>query len=129
MSDEQELPDRARETAFRPMTPRERAVLELMLSVDFQGVGELRRQSKSVLAAMRCPCGCPSVDFAHPPTMSGMEIRVNAEVENSDDGLFLFTHDGWLGGIEWVGFSDEPPEELPDPALLRVELAASWPPT
>jgi hypothetical protein len=36
-----------------------------------------------------------------------MHIRVNAAVEGSFDGLFLYTVGGRLGGIEWVGVSED----------------------
>jgi hypothetical protein len=52
-----------------------------------------------------------------------MQVRVNATVEGSIDHLFLYSLGGRLGGIEWVGVSDNKPSEFPDPALLTVTPA------
>lgn len=107
----------------RPLTGRERDVLEALLSVDFPGVERLRREVDTVRVVGVCGCGCPSVDFQRAVGV-GMKIQVNAAVDGSDDGLFLFTVAGRLGGIEYVGVSGEPdPAELPEPALLRVWTA------
>ncbi|MCW2761729.1 MAG: hypothetical protein JWR85_1930 [Marmoricola sp.] len=53
-----------------------------------------------------------------------MHVRVNAAIKESHDGLFLYTLGDRVGGIEYVGVSDERgPEELPDPARLTIEPA------
>ena len=111
------------ETEFRPMTERERAVLDRMLSVDFEGVAELRAQSASARVARTCACGCPSIDFEHPAAEHAIKVEVDATVDGTHDGLFLYTTQGWLGGIEWVGISERNPPELPDPSTLSVRAA------
>lgn len=101
------------------MTPRERATLDVVLSVEFDGVEALRSQARSAVVERMCGCGCPSIDFAHPPTEPGMWIRVDATIQVSSDGLFLYTEWPWLGGIEYVGMSvDKDPDEFPDPGLV-----------
>lgn len=57
-----------------------------------------------------------------------MEIRVNASVRGSYDGLFLYTiddpqHGEVLDGIEWVGSERTDPGELPEPELLDIQPA------
>jgi hypothetical protein len=53
-----------------------------------------------------------------------MNIRVNAQVEGSLDGLFLYTVGNRLGGIEWAGNSEgADPAEFPDPAVLNISPA------
>src|SRR5690349_4779712 len=111
----------------RPLTTRERAVLEALLSVDFPGVENLRRQANEVLVVGKCNCGCPSVDFQRSRDL-GMTIRANAALRDSYDGLFLYTVEDpelgmILGGIEWVGVGETDPDELPEPYLLSVESA------
>jgi hypothetical protein len=111
----------------RPLTTREREVLKVLLSVDFPGVDNLRRQANEVLVVGQCGCGCPSVDFQRGRGL-GMAIRVNAGLPDSYDGLFLYTVEDLgrgeiLGGIEWVGGSETNPDELPEPYLLTVEPA------
>lgn len=106
----------------RPLTQRERAVLEALLAPDFPGVEPLRNQVADVRVVGVCGCGCPSIDFAQGP----MNIRVNASARGSLNGLFLYTVDDAgqgevLGGIEWVGVSAEDPDELPQPAELDIE--------
>ncbi|MFD0207504.1 MULTISPECIES: hypothetical protein [Saccharothrix] len=111
----------------RPLTPRERAVLDALLGVDFRGVEELRREAAEVVVVGMCGCGCPSVDFRRGPG-SGMTVRVNATVSGSDDGLFLYTvgtpEEGeFLGGIEWVSVAETDPAEFPAPDLLDIRTA------
>lgn len=52
-----------------------------------------------------------------------MHIRVNAGVRGTNDGMFLYTVGPWLGGIEWVGVSENDPTEFPEPSLLDIEVA------
>jgi hypothetical protein len=111
----------------RPLTQRERAVLDALLAVDFEGVETLRRQAGEVVVVGTCGCGCPSVDFEHGRGLE-MTIRVNAGVRGSHDGLFLYTIEERLrgevlGGIEWVGVEETDPEELPSPELLDIRAA------
>src|SRR5688572_13393530 len=49
----------------RPLTQRERAVLDALLTVDFPDVATLRHQATEVAVVGTCGCGCPSIDFQH----------------------------------------------------------------
>ncbi|HEY8727975.1 MAG TPA: hypothetical protein VIL94_00220, partial [Acidothermaceae bacterium] len=69
----------------RSLTGRERAVLDALLSVEFDDVERLRIEAKDVLVTRGCECGCPSIDFHNEPG-SGMHIRVNAQVDGTSDG-------------------------------------------
>lgn len=104
----------------RPLTDRERAVLDALLAVDFEGVESCRRQAPEVRVIGMCGCGCPSVDFHNEPGV-GMSILVNAGVRGSFDGLFMYAIAGRLGGIEYVSNSDEMAVELPDPSTLEIQ--------
>ena len=111
----------------RPLTRRERAVLEALLAVDFRDVELLRHQAAEVVVVGTCGCGCPSIDFQHGRGL-GMGVRVNAGVRGSHDGLFLYTIEDpqrgeVLGGIEWVGVEETDPDELPSPELLDIRPA------
>ncbi|GAA1399857.1 MULTISPECIES: hypothetical protein [Oerskovia] len=101
----------------RPLTDRERSVLDALLSIDVDGVSGLRRQARSAVVTGTCGCGCPSIDFR---TGTGMQVVVDARVIGSPDGLFLYLLDGELGGIEWVSVAEERPTELPEPAQLEI---------
>ncbi|AGZ46791.1 hypothetical protein [Actinoplanes friuliensis] len=111
----------------RPLTQREQAVLEALLSIDFPNVEALRRQAADVLVVGTCGCGCPSIDFER-GRGEGMTIEVNAGVRDSYDGLFLYTigdpqRGDVLGGIEWTGIETPGLTELPSPDLLTIRPA------
>ncbi|MGC4943391.1 hypothetical protein [Kribbella sp. DT2] len=110
----------------RPLTPRERDVLTALLSADFPGAANLRRQAADARVVGVCGCGCPSIDF-HTGGGLGMTVRVNAAVTDSYDGLFLYTFEQadqeLLGGIEWLSGTDTDPAELPHPSTLTIEPA------
>lgn len=107
----------------RPLTDRERAVLDALLAVEFPGVETLRAQAVEVVGV--CGCGCPSIDFQRG---RGMAVRADATVPDTYDGLFLYTVEDpergeLLGGIEWVSVSDTSPAEFPAPDLLEIRPA------
>ena len=111
----------------RPLTQRERAVLDALLAVDFPDVEILRRQATEAVVIDTCGCGCPSIDFQHGRGL-GMTIRVNADVRGSYASLFLYTIEDpqrgeVLGGIEWAGVEETDPDELPSPDLLDIKTA------
>lgn len=99
----------------RMLTGRERAVLEALLAVDFDGV--------RVVGG--CGCGCPSIEFM--TGGAGMRPRVNAFPDGTYSSLFLYSMvDAGgvevLGGIEWAGI-DESPDQFPPPGSLTLEAA------
>ena len=107
----------------RSLTTRERAVLDALLAIEFDGAAALREQAAKVLV-IACDCGCPSIDF-QPAAGLGMTARVNAALRGSFDGLFLYTlddphHGELLGGIEWSGMTEPSPDEFPEPHLLDI---------
>ncbi|WIM99724.1 hypothetical protein ACTOB_003385 [Actinoplanes oblitus] len=111
----------------RPLTQRERAVLDALLAVDFPDVATLRCQAMEIVVVDTCGCGCPSIDFQR-GRGPGITTRANAGVRGSHNGLFLYTIEDpqrgeVLGGIEWVGVEETDPEELPSPELLDIEAA------
>lgn len=103
----------------RDLTERERAVLDFLLSADFDGVDDSRRQAANVLVTGGCECGCPSIDFGHPDVGPGIKPVVNAQIKGANDTLFAFTQGPWLAGIEYVGYDDQP-AELPEPSRLEI---------
>lgn len=101
----------------RPLTDRERAVLNALLAVDFEDATAVRQQADVVRVVDVCGCGCPSIDFHTAPDV-GMNAVVNAEVSGTADTIFLYLLGDRLGGIEYA-WVDEAPDELPHPARLR----------
>jgi hypothetical protein len=108
------------------LTGRECAILELLLTVDVDGIHELRRQVPHARAA-RWSCGCASfnliVDKAHAQrstiTRSPLSEAWSKERNDSDRcyELLLWVEDGWLAGVEIVDFvhqhGEQSPQEVP----------------
>ncbi|GIM98234.1 hypothetical protein [Paractinoplanes toevensis] len=112
------------EVSARPLTQRERAVLEALLATNLENAGDLRRQMADVVVVGVCGCGCPSIDFQHGRGL-GMTVQVNAAVRGTLDGLLLYTIEdsergNLLGGIEWVDAGAANPDEFPSPDLLDI---------
>ena len=107
---------------YRPLTERERKILELLLSVDTEGIDQLRQQVPHVLAA-RWNCGCASfnlvVDKARAPH-SAITKSPLSETESKDEAhldrhfqLLLWVQEGWLSAVEIVDFVERHGEESP----------------
>ena len=111
--------------ALRPLTPNEQALLAGFLAFDFPGVEALREQSRSILAAPGCTCGCGSLDLfpqGQPPLSSARtplpsEGRLRNEAGDEVGGLICLAQDGLLSYLEVYAY-DEPP---PLPPAERVE--------
>jgi hypothetical protein len=111
---------------FRPLTQREREILEMLLAVDADGIEELREQARHAQAA-RWSCGCASFDLVvdrerSPRSSLAARPAVEASSKERDDvsrsfDLLLWVDDGWLSGVEIVDYvfwhGDESPDEIP----------------
>jgi hypothetical protein len=111
----------------RPLTQRERAVLDALLAADCRDAEILRPQAADVVVVGTCGCGCPSIDFARGRGL-GMTIQVDARVGDSYDGLFLYSIEdpqrgAILGGLEWTSVAATSPAEFPAPDLLDIRPA------
>jgi hypothetical protein len=108
---------------FRPLTERERAILEMLLSVEIAGIEQLRAQVPYVQAA-RWSCGCASFNLAvdrqrAPRSSITASVPVEAHTIERDDvngafELLLWVGQGWLAGVEIVDYVDRHGEESPD---------------
>ena len=113
---------------FRPLTDREREILEFLLSVEISGIQELRRQMP-VTRVARWDCGCASFDISvdrERATPSAITASPAVEaysksrdgVDNAFD-LLLWVKDGWLAGVEIVDYvlqhGADSPAEIPAP--------------
>jgi hypothetical protein len=91
----------------RDLTDRERSLLDLLLTRDFAGVDELRRQTSTVrTTGLSCTCGCPSFslvpDRVEPAAVSE---RMVSDAHGTDPlgnsvTVLLFVEDGYLAGVE-----------------------------
>ncbi len=101
----------------RPLTSEQRAVLDLLLSRDFPGSAELRRQAERVeTGGSSCKCGCPSFSLIADRALPAADIaygdRMVSEAHGPDPagnpiGVLLFTEDGYLAEVEVFGYTDE----------------------
>ena len=116
----------------RPLTPAERMVLDLLLSVEFAGVGELREQARSVVVTGGCDCGCPTVDLrvsSDVPAVAGFgsglvpaEGVVSKAGQAVPEQIILFARDGRLSSLEYV-WIEEPPQQWPPRDRIGVIIA------
>lgn len=121
-------PERSLREPFRPLTEREREILNLLLSIDVAGIAELRSQALHASAA-RWDCGCASFDLqvdrqralrSSIATSPAIEATtVEREDYRTTFDLLLWVDDGWLSGVEIVDYvdrhGDESPDEIPPP--------------
>lgn len=119
------------EHSLRPLTVRERSLLERILSVPFPGAAELREQLTPARA--ESPPDAPGFDIVVPDTarrspMPGRLVPVDAYVLDENAAyvgeLLLWVSEGRLSWLEYAWVTDEPPTELPDPRDVRVAPAA-----
>jgi hypothetical protein len=117
----------------RALTEVERAALDAMLSLDFDGVAELRDQAQNVRAWRSCECGCGSIGLAVDPVAPRSSIEsgvapVDAMFgDGSGDtgGLILFVQDGCLRELEVWNVGDDP-APMPETSVLRVGPRGSF---
>jgi len=118
--------------APRPLTSDEHAVLDLLLSVDFDGATDLRAQARDATVVGRCDCGCPTVDLAVPDTaptagllgrVSPVEGRVTAHGDEAPGEIVLFLKDGRLDSLEYVYYDLVPTSWPPIDRIVTVGQA------
>lgn len=116
----------------RPLSEIERATLETLLSVDFEGAAQLRDQIPLARVAGSHDSGAaPGFDIAVPgnaprSTLLEKMAPVSGLVFDSDEeyaGEFIvWLSDGYLSGLEYAWITDEKPGELPDPGSIQVSV-------
>jgi hypothetical protein len=122
----------------RPLSEREAAVLDYLLSVDFPGRAALAEQRQHVQVTARWESE-PTIELAvlDRDLIDRAVVQIDNPVEaNTRDGLFsvvLRVRDGRLGMIELVDNAGQgQPEELPapedlaEPFALGATAAKSW---
>jgi hypothetical protein len=115
----------------RRLTEQERRVLQHLLSLDFPGVENLRRQLSSAEVVRRWAAGQPSVDIRVPGSTQAAPIPdgptpVRAIVVGTKGDavgeLLVWVGAGRLDALEYAWYSDDPPVELPSPAGIQLSL-------
>jgi hypothetical protein len=106
----------------RALLPKEKALLEFLLSVDFPGRDELREQLDHVKVIWTCDCGCGTVTLRLkdqvPRAAVARYIPVEAHSKKVD--VMLFVRDGQLFSLELAFHDQHSPKEFPDPEDLKL---------
>lgn len=99
----------------RPLSSRERAALDTLLTAEFDGSRELRLQAASVLAEGDGLVIDLVVDGNLPAAPVRKRAPVEASVHEGEEtgGLILFVDRGRLSGLEYWWTGDEKPREFP----------------
>lgn len=89
----------------RPVTAKERALIEWLLRHGNPGSQEFLPQVDSLVVVSKCSCGCPTVYFAREgetTARDGEHILADylATVSGEDVGLILFQKGGRLSSLE-----------------------------
>lgn len=110
----------------RSLTDRERAVLDLLLSVDFPGVLALRAQARGVRAEREGVVIDLVVDAALPRATVASRTPVQAAVDGAGHrgGLVLFVDDGRLSALEHWWVTDEKPDAFPPLTAIGRPVAS-----
>jgi hypothetical protein len=114
----------------RPLRSDEQAMLSHLLSIDFDGVEQLRRQAEQARVVGACDCGCPTIELstgadplqqgAFEGRLAPVEGRVMAIGDEPVADVILFVDDGRISYLELVWHSAESPSAWPP--VERVEL-------
>lgn len=117
---------------MRPIAEAEQRILSRLLSVEFDGVQELRAQATHISSVEpNCTCGCPSISPAidrslAPPANGPRILPVELQELERPMGLertviCFLDEDGYLANLECV-FYDDAVDEWPDVDRCAVLL-------
>ena len=111
----------------RPLLPRERALLDLLLSASFPGVEELRTQADTVLADGEALIIDLVIDPSMPSAAVLKRTPVHAVVDGDgyDGGVLLFVDDGALSALEYWWVTEDPPAEFPPLSAVGGPIVAT----
>jgi hypothetical protein len=111
------MPDMTPIPEDRSLTAEEAKLVRWLLEHGTSEAVDFLPQLNKARVVSRCPCGCPSIDFAidgrEPPREAGIHVLSDYYWDDSAGhgyGVFVFARGGLLAGLEvwWVdGFGDE----------------------
>lgn len=113
----------------RTLDADEGAILDHLLSLEFDGVDQLRCQAAEVTVVGRCDCGCPTIEIETTASaltvpwegrLAPIEGRVVPTADEPPGDVILFVDDGRLSSLELVWYTETPPKAWPP--VERVEL-------
>lgn len=118
------------ERAPRPLTPHERAILDLLLDGDFPGAAEFRVQAEHVQVVATCGCGCDSYDVRLtgpgvpradlPNGPIPQELTVTDPDGTYYGAIVMLAHSGVLSYLNFHTWDDRPLTDLPPVERLSV---------
>lgn len=110
----------------RPLTARERDVLDRLLSADFPGAAELRNQARSVSADREGMIIDLIVSDAVPraPVVSRTPVQAVVDGDGYDGGLLLLVNDGRLSALEYWWVTEEKPGVFPPISAVGPPIAS-----
>ena len=113
---------RAKLTECRPLTERERELLEFMLTADFPGRDELKAQANGAEVCWECACGCGTinVELKEPYIRAATREPIPVEAYGKGADVLLFVRPGLLSSLEIVNHGDARP--LPYPSANNLQL-------
>lgn len=110
----------------RPLSDRERDILDSLLSGDFPGAVELRQQAASVTAEREgmiidlvVAAGTPRATV-----VSRTPVQAVVEGDGYDGGLLLFVDDGQLSALEYWWVTEERPGVMPPRTAIGVPITS-----
>lgn len=101
----------------RPLSAREREVLDALLRADFPGAAQSRRLARDVTVVEECGCGCPTIYFSTGRERHWSAVEAYTNLETAEE-VILFISDSGLWALEWSGGAA--PAEFPPAAGLTV---------
>jgi hypothetical protein len=106
----------------RPLSERERELLDFMLTADFPGRDELRTQASRAEVCWECDCGCGTVNFElkEPCTRALAREPIPVEAYREFLDVLLFVRGGFLSSLEIVDYLDQRPVKYPSPKELKL---------
>jgi hypothetical protein len=113
----------------RPLTWREREVLDFLVSIDDPAAEALRVQATTAQVTGECDCGCGaiSLEVDREGTPQAVQagrmadhfgpITTYTDPKDPEETLWLllWTEGGWISYIEIAWISEKPPKGLPSP--------------
>jgi hypothetical protein len=121
----------------RDLTTKERSILELLLSQNFEDVETFRSQIPVARVTEAWVPGLPSTKFDVPASAPRSGYRSNIcpyqgivhlpDAEETPGFLLLWFDKGAISSLEYAWTSDTAPSDLPDPSWIELkEVAPYW---
>ena len=111
---------------YRALSAKERRLARWMLEHGTDEAAQFLVQlEKAEVTPWRCPCGCASVNFKvadMPAAPPGVHVLGDFVFYDGEDlaGIFIYSSNNILSGLEVYGLAGDAPNELPEPGGLMT---------